>query len=165
MLSKNIENALNKQIAQEAFASFFYLSMASWCEYKGLEGAAKFLYRQSAEERDHTLKIFKYVNETGGHAIAPEIKKLPHEYKSIVDVFQLALSQEVSNTKSINNLVEMCIKEKDHSTNNFLQWYVSEQHEEEMVFKTILDKIRIIGTDGKGVYMIDKEIGNMVVNG
>lgn len=164
MLSTNIENALNKQIAQEASASYYYLAMASWCEYKGLNGAAKFLYQQSEEERAHMLKIFKYVNEAGGHAFAPEIKKLPQEYKTIVNVFELALKQEVNNTKSINNLVDSCLKAKDYSTFNFLQWYVAEQHEEEMIFKTVLDKMKIIGTDGKGIYMIDKEIGKMAEN-
>ena len=164
MLSKNIESFLNKQIAQEASASYYYLAMASWCEYKGLGGAAKFLYQQSKEERAHMLKIFKYVNEAGGHALAPEIKKLPQEYKSIVNVFELALKQEVNNTKSINALVDACLKAKDYSTANFLQWYVAEQHEEEMIFKAVLDKIKIIGIDGKGIYMIDKEIGKMAEN-
>ncbi|MBL4654421.1 MAG: ferritin [Bacteroidia bacterium] len=164
MLTKNIENLLNRQIAQEASASYYYLAMASWCECKGLGGAAKFLYKQSEEERSHMIKLFKYINEAGGHALAPEIKKLPQEFKTIVNVFELALKQEVDNTKSINNLVEACFKSKDYSTENFLQWYVAEQHEEEMVFKSILDIMKIIGTDGKGVYMIDKEIGKMAEN-
>mgnify|MGYP001613912399 FL=1 len=163
MLSKKIESALNKQIAQESFASSYYLSMASWCEFKGLEGAAGFLYRQSAEERSHMLKIFKYVNESGGHAISPEINKSPDNYKSVVEVFKLALKQEQQNTTSINQLIDLCLRDKDYSTFNFLQWYVSEQHEEEMVFKNILDKIEIIGTDGKGIYMIDKAIAKIVL--
>jgi len=167
MLSKTIESALNKQIEQEGFASYYYLGMASWCQLKGLDGAATFMYRQSEEERAHMLKLFHYINETGGHAHSPRIEKSPEKFKSIVDVFMLALRQEQANTKSINNLVELCLKEKDYSTFNFLQWYVAEQHEEEMVFKGILDKIDIIGTDGKGTYMIDKAIAklNLTVNG
>ncbi len=162
MLPKKIETALNNQINQEANASYFYLSMASWCEYEGLNGAAKFLYIQSEEERGHMLKIFRYINEAGGHAITPVIKKFPAKYKSISDVFEKSLMQEISNTKSINSLVESCLNEKDYSTFHFLQWYVAEQHEEEMTFKNILSKIEILGSDGKGIYMIDKAIGKMV---
>jgi len=161
MLSKKIETALNKQIAQEAFASYFYLSMASWCEFKGLDGSANFLYKQSEEERSHMIKLFRYVNEAGGKAIAPELTNIPSSFKSLKDVFELSLDQEKANTKSINALVESCLKEKDYSTFNFLQWYVAEQHEEEMTFKGILDKMDIVGTDGKGIYMIDKTIGKI----
>ena len=161
MLSNKIEAALNKQIAQEAFASYYYLAMASWSQLKGLDGAATFMYRQSEEERAHMLKLFHYINETGGHALSPAIKQSPMKFKSVVDVFTLALRQEQANTKSINSLCELCLKEKDYSTFNFLQWYVSEQHEEEMVFKGFLDKIDIIGTDGKGTYMIDKAIAKL----
>jgi len=161
MLSKKIESALNKQIAQEAYASYFYLSMASWCQNKGLDGAAGFLFKQSEEERAHMLKLFTYINQTGGHALAPAIKKSPDNYKSIVEVFKLSLKQEQQNTASINSLVELCWNEKDYSTFNFLQWYVAEQHEEEMVFKNILDKVDLIGTDGKGIYLIDKAIAKL----
>ena len=161
MLSIKIESALNKQIAQEAFASYYYLSMASWCQNKGLDGAATFLYKQSEEERAHMLKLFAYINETGGHALAPEVKKSPDNFKSVVDIFKLALKQEQQNTKSINTLGELCLKEKDYSTFNFLQWYVAEQHEEEMVFKNILDKVDIIGIEGKGLYLIDKAIAKL----
>ncbi|MBL4754570.1 MAG: ferritin [Flavobacteriales bacterium] len=161
MLSKTIEALLNKQIAHEAFASYYYLGMASWCQLKGLDGAATFMYRQSEEERAHMLKLFHYINETGGHAHAPPIAKSPEKFKSVLDVFMLALRQEQANTKCINGIVEICLKEKDYATFNFLQWFVSEQHEEEMVFKGILDKIDIIGMDGKGIYMIDKAIAKL----
>jgi len=161
MLSNKIEIALNNQITQEANASYFYLSMASWCEFEGLNGAAKFLYLQSEEERGHMLKIFRYVNEAGGHAVTPVIKKFPTKYKSISEVFEKSLMQEISNTKSINRLVSNCLKAEDYSTFHFLQWYVAEQHEEEMMFKNILSKIEILGSDGKGIYMIDKAIGKI----
>jgi len=161
MLSQKIENALNMQIAQEAFASYYYLSMASWCQKMGLDGSSEFLFKQSEEERVHMLKLFAYINETGGQALAPEIKKTPKSYKSLEDVFKLALKQEQQNTKSINSLVDLCLKEKDYSTFNFLQWFVAEQHEEEMVFKNILDKVDLIGTDGKGTYFIDKAISKL----
>ena len=158
MLSKQIQKALNDQIHREANASYFYLAIASWCEYRGLDGSAKFFFKQSEEERGHMLKLFHYINEAGDHAYTPLIAKNPREYKNITSIFKLALKQEMDNTRSINKVVEICLKTKDYSTFNFLQWYVAEQHEEEMVFKTILDKIKIIGVDGKGIYLIDKEI-------
>jgi ferritin len=138
--------------------------MASWCDFNGLEGCSTFLYAQSEEEREHMLKLFNYIIEAGGQALAPEIKKIPKDFKNVVNVFNLALKQEISNTKSINNLADVCLKEKDYSTFNFLQWYVAEQHEEEMLFKTILDKISIIGTEGQGLYLIDNEIAKISQN-
>lgn len=161
MISKNIEQLLNQQIAQEAYASYYYLGMASWCDFNALEGCSQFLYAQSEEERDHMLKLFNYIVEAGGHALAPSIKAIPKDFKSITNVFKSALKQEKANTRSINALVDSCLKEKDYSTFNFLQWYVAEQHEEEMLFQSILDKIKIIGTDGQGVYLIDREVAKI----
>ena len=161
MISKKIEQLLNQQIAQEAHASYYYLGMASWCDFNALEGCAQFLYAQSEEERDHMLKLFNYIVEAGGQALAPGIKQIPKEFKNITNVFKSALNQERENTRSINTLVDTCLKEKDYSTFNFLQWYVAEQHEEEMLFQSILDKIKIIGTDGQGVYLIDREVAKI----
>ena len=107
------------------------------------------------------LKLFNYIVEAGGQALAPGIKQIPKEFKSITNVFKSALNQERENTRSINYLVDTCLKEKDYSTFNFLQWYVAEQHEEEMLFQSILDKIKIIGTDGQGVYLIDREVAKI----
>ena len=144
MISKKVELLLNQQIAQEAYASYYYLGMASWCDFHALEGCSQFLYGQSEEEREHMLKLFNYIVEAGGRALAPGIKQIPKDFKDITNVFKSALNQEKANTKSINALVDTCLKEKDYSTFNFLQWYVAEQHEEEMLFQSILDKIKII---------------------
>ena len=159
MLSKKVEQALNDQIGFEAYASYYYLSMASWAEANGLEGTAKFFYAHSMEEREHMLKIFNYISGTGGHAIAPAVKKPPASYSSLKTIFDKVLKHEIAGTSSINNIIEMCLKEKDHGTANFLQWFISEQHEEEKLFRGILDKIKLMGTDGKAIYWIDKEIG------
>jgi len=159
MLSKNIEKALNKQIALEAQSSFTYLSMASWADVNGYVNSAKFLYEQSAEERAHMLRLFNYINDAGGHALAPNVTVKTHKFKSLEAMFIETLKNEQSITQAINDLVDLCLKERDHSTHNFLQWYVAEQHEEEKSFRSILDLFKIIGTDGKGLYHIDKEIG------
>lgn len=162
MLSKKIEKALNDQIALEAQSSFTYLAMASWADVNGYENSAKFLYAQSAEERDHMLKLFSYINDTGGKALAPKVDPKNENFKSLEVLFKETLKNEQTVTKSINNLVDLCFNERDHSTINFLQWYVAEQHEEEKSFRSILDLFKIIGTDGKGLYHIDKEIGNKI---
>ena len=162
MISKKVEKELNKQIAIEALASYRYLAMASWCAQAGYEGAAKFLYGHSEEERGHMLRLFNYINDAGGHALTPDIKNIPHRFKTLRLVFDSVLKHETQTTSSINSLVDFCLKEKDHSTVNFLQWYVAEQHEEERLFMSIIDKFELItGDNGKGLYWIDKELGEL----
>jgi len=165
MISKKIEKELNNQIVIEAESSFHYLAMASWCDNAGFEGAAKFLYGHSEEERQHMLKLFRYINDAGGHALSPAIGKVPHTFKNLKNVFEVVLKHEKLVTQSINNLVDICLKEKDHSTFNFIQWYVGEQHEEERLFMSVLDKFKIVGDDGKGLYWIDKELGELQIGG
>jgi ferritin len=165
MLSKKLQSALNHQIAEEAYASNYYLAMASWCDKEGLHGSANFLYTQAEQERAHMMKLFRYVNDTGGHAVAPAVKEAPQEFKNLSNVFELTLKHELVVTKLINALVETCLEEKDYSTFNFLQWYVAEQHEEERLLKNILDLIRITGTDGRGIFHIDKEVGSRFLEG
>ena len=164
MLQKTILDKLNHQINLEHFSSNLYLSMSSWCNAQGLNGAAKFLEIHSQEELSHMHKLFKYINETGSQAIIAGIEALDTQFKDIKDVFEQRYKHEQLITKSINELVDLTLKEKDYATFNFLQWYVSEQHEEEALFKGIIDKMNIIGLEGRGLFMIDKEIGNLVAN-
>jgi ferritin len=158
MLKKEIEKALNDQIATEAAASFLYLSLASWCDTKGFEGSAAFLYQQSDEERMHMLRLFHYINNAGGSAVAPEIKKQNYKINTLADACRMVYKSEIKVTESVNELVDLCTKQKDYSTLNFIQWYVSEQYEEEVLMKSIIDKIELVGDDGKGLFMIDQYI-------
>ncbi len=158
MLSKEMEKALIEQIANEAYASQYYLSMSSWLEKKGLRGSAGFMLEQSQEEREHMMRMFKYVNEAGGHAKVSALKEPPYTYKSISQIFELALEHEIHVTQAINQLVDLALNKKDYGTFNFLQWYVAEQHEEETLFTSILDIIKITGTEGRGLLLIDKEV-------
>ncbi len=158
MLSSKLQKALNQQISEEAYASHYYLDMASWCDKSGLRGSAAFLYAHAEQERQHMLKLFHYINDAGGHALIQDVKEPSHKYKSIQDVFGRMLEHEKFVTKSINGLVDICLAEKDYSTFNFLQWYVAEQHEEERLLNSILDLIRIAGVEGRGLFLIDKEI-------
>ena len=159
-MNKRVELALNDQIKMEASSSQFYLAMASWAETQGLNGTAQFMYLHSDEERFHMLKLVKFVNERGGTAIIPGLENPPAEFSSLSNVFSLLLEHELQVTESINNLVDVCLQEKDYTTHNFVQWYVSEQLEEEALARTILDKVTMIGEDKAGLYMLDRDLEN-----
>lgn len=163
MLSKAIEEALNNQIKIEAESSQIYLAMACWAEVKGLEGVANFMYAQSDEEREHMLKLVKFVNERGGHAKISELSEPHVTFKSFKEMFEKLFEHEVFVSQSINELVHIALQEKDYATHNFLQWYVAEQIEEEAVARTILDKINLIGDDKGGLYLFDRDIENLTV--
>tara|TARA_B100001287_G_scaffold275789_1_gene284443 strand:+ start:1893 stop:2399 length:507 start_codon:yes stop_codon:yes gene_type:complete len=158
MLKSVIEKALNKQIELEASSSQFYLSMASWAETQGFGGTSSFLYQHSDEERMHMLKLVKFINERGGSAIIPALIKPPSEFKSLKHVFESLLEHELNVTESINNIVGLCLDEKDFTTHNFMQWYVAEQLEEEALARTIIDKLNMIGSDKGGLYLFDRDL-------
>jgi ferritin len=161
MLPKKIEAALNAQIEIEASSSQAYLAMASWAETNGLMGTSAFLYKHSDEERIHMLKLIKFVNDRGGKAVIPALKQPQKEYKSITDIFQTLLDHETHVTASINKVVDLCLKEKDYTTHNFMQWYVSEQIEEETLARTMIDKLNMIGGDKGGLYLFDRDLLGM----
>ena len=165
MLSEAMVSQLNDQINLEFYSSNLYLQMSAWCEYKGYEGSAKFLKLHADEEMQHMQRLFTYVNETGNLAKLGSIAAPPTEFESLTNVFQTTLEHEMQITKAINGLAHTAFSEHDYSTFNFLQWYVAEQHEEEKLFKSILDKIEIIGEDGRGLYFIDKELGDLAKDG
>jgi ferritin len=158
MLSAKVTGALNKQIELEAASSQYYLSMASWAETQGLNGVSGFLYKHSDEERMHMLKLIRFVNERGGHGLVPALKQPASSFKSVKFVFEEILKHEIKVTEEINNLVEITLKEKDYTTHNFLQWYVSEQIEEEALARQIVDKLKLIGDDKSGLYFFDRDL-------
>ena len=161
MLSPQLSKSLNKQIELEGFSSQYYLSMASWAETQGLNGVSAFLYHHSDEERLHMLKLIKFVNERGGHGVVPTLKQPPVTFKSVKSVFEEILKHEMSVTADINKLVDATLKEKDYTTHNFLQWYVSEQIEEEALARQIVDKLKLIGDDKGGLYFFDRDLETM----
>ena len=162
MLSPNIEAALNKQVVIEAESSQVYLAMASWAENQGLEGVSQFMYAHSDEERMHMLKLVKFINERGGHAIISTLAAPPVSFGSFKEMFQELFNHEVAVSASINDLVDISLQEKDYATHNFLQWYVSEQIEEEALARNILDKISLIGDDKSGFYLFDNDIKQLI---
>ena len=165
MLSQNMIDKLNDQINLEFYSSNLYLQMSAWCEYKGFEGSAAFLKQHADEEMQHMQRLFTYVNETGNLAKLGAIDAPPTEFESLTNVFETTLEHEMHITRAINELAHTAFSEHDYSTFNFLQWYVAEQHEEEKTFKSILDKITIIGEDGRGLYFINKELGDLAKGG
>lgn len=163
MLKEKIEKALNNQIKIEAESSQIYLAMASWAETEGLGGTAQFLYKHSDEERMHMLKLVQYVNERGGKALIPQLSQPEKEYQSLSNLFQTLLDHEIMVSGEINNLVDICLSEKDYTTHNFMQWYVAEQIEEEALARTIMDKLNMIGQDKGGLYLFDRDIEGISV--
>ena len=161
MLSDTLTKALNQQINLEFYSSNLYLQMSSWCINHGLDGCAKFFREHADEEKMHMQKLFDYVNETGSYAVIGRIQNAKSEFGSVVEIFEETYAHEQHITRQINELVSIAFKESDFSTFNFLQWYVAEQHEEEQLFKAILDKVELIGTEGNGLFFIDKEIETM----
>ncbi|MBO6211532.1 ferritin [Algoriella xinjiangensis] len=158
MIKDTVLNALNKQIKLEGDSSQLYLAMASWAEVKGLEGTANFLYAHADEERMHMLKLIKFINERGGKAFVPQIEEPKQDFSTLKDVFTAILNHECFVSDSINDIVGLTLEQKDYATHNFMQWYVSEQIEEEKLARNVLDKLEMIGSDKGGLYLFDRDI-------
>ncbi len=156
-LNKKVEKVLNEQINMEFWSAYMYLSMSSYLEDKGLSGFANWLKVQYHEENEHAMKLFNYVIERDGRVLLDPIKKVPHEWDGILDLFEKVYEHEQFITKMINNCMTTAIAEQDHATASILQWFVDEQVEEESNCRDILDKLRIIGGDGQGLYMMNEE--------
>ncbi len=164
MLSQTMEKALNEQVNWELYSSYFYLSMSSYFESISLAGCANWMRVQAQEELFHAMKIYDYINERGGRAILAAIAQPPSEWKEPLNVFEEVLSHEQKVTSLINNLVNLALDERDHATNNFLQWFVAEQVEEEASASAVLEKFRLIGSDKSGLFSIDLELAKRVFN-
>ena len=152
---------LNKQINLEFYSSNLYLQMSAWCEDQGFDGAAEFMRKHALEEMDHMNRLFTYVSETGAMPILGAIDAPPHEFESLADVFEKTYEHECQITEHINALAHKAFTSQDYSTFNFLQWYVAEQHEEETLFKSVLDKINLVGHDGHALFFVDKDLAAM----
>jgi len=161
MIIKKVEKAINEQIKREEHSSRIYLSMASWAERSGYPGAANWLYVQTEEEHIHMLKLVHYLNDRGGIAVIPAQDAPEAKFISLPDVFQQVLKHEEYISASINDLYATCTREKDFTTANYLQWYITEQIEEESTVRNILDQIKLAGNDKGGQFMMDKEFATM----
>jgi ferritin len=159
MLSPKIEDALNSQINAELYSSYLYLSMSAYCDSQNLAGMANWMRIQAQEEHTHAMKFFDFVNERDGRVLLTQIEAPKTEWTSPLNVFEETLAHEQKVTGLINGLVDLSLEEKDHASNTFLQWFVTEQVEEEATAKTILDKLKLIGDNPVALYMLDGELG------
>ena len=159
MVSKEMIKKLNDQINVEFFSSNFYLQASAWCENKSLDGCTAFFKDHAAEEMQHMQKFFDFVNETGNLALIGALDAPPTDFKSVKDLFKRALKHEKFVTGKIQDLAAFAMSKKDFLTYNFLQWFISEQLEEENLFQSVVDKIEMVGDSGSEFYHLDKEIG------
>ncbi|AGW13532.1 ferritin [Megalodesulfovibrio gigas] len=158
MLSPKMNDTLNEQVKWELYSSYLYLGMAAWCSQKGLPGFASWMRMQAQEELFHALKFYDYILERGGATTLFAIDAPTQEWETPLAVFEYALNHEYSVTKRINDLMDVAHAERDHACAIFLQWFVTEQVEEEDSFNDILAKLRLIGGQGEGLFMMDKEL-------
>ncbi|OSY86963.1 ferritin [Tenacibaculum holothuriorum] len=156
ILDVEVVDLLNHQIMMEQKASSKYLAMASWCDQRELRNSATYFYNQAEEERTHMMKIFKFVNDNGGSALSPTVAEVPHEYESLRAVFEASLDAEIEVTKAIHNVFKTARKTSDFTSEIFLQWFVTEQAEEEEKVRDILDMIDLM--DDMPLKMIDERI-------
>lgn len=160
MASKKIIDALNNHLNEELYSSYLYLSMAAYCEGKNLNGFAHWFKLQSQEEYGHGMRFYGFINQLGGKVALKAIKAPKTTWKSLNEIFKETLKHEQDITGLINKLVGLAMQEKDYATNNFLQWFVNEQVEEEATVEGILDKLDLIGDAKSGLFMLDRELGS-----
>jgi ferritin len=159
MLPKKVEAILNVQIKKEDYSSQLYLAMASWAANQGFEGVSNWLYAQAEEERLHMLKLVKYINERDGTAEIPSIDTPPSDFGNVNELFDKVLAHEQFISGSIHEIVAVCMTENDFTTQNWVQWFVNEQIEEEASVRAIIDKLRLLGNNN--LYMFDRDIMSM----
>lgn len=159
MLTQKLQDALNEQINKEFFAEYLYLSMSAYLESIEMEGFANYFNIQAQEEHFHAMKMFNFVHDKGGRVILKSLNEPKSEFTSVTDVIEESLAQEKFVTRSINDLMDIAIKENDHSVKSFLEWYVDEQVEEESTISKLLAKLRLINGEGLGLLTLDSQMG------
>ncbi|UTF50412.1 ferritin [Desulfomicrobium sp. ZS1] len=162
MISPKIEKALNEQINAEMFSAYLYLAMVAYFQDKNLSGFANWMTVQNQEETFHAMKFFRYVSERGGRVTLGAIEKPQFEWESPLAAMEAAQKHEAYITGRINSLVDLAIKEKDHATASFLGWFVDEQVEEEDSVNEVVQKLRLLGSDGGGLFMMDRDMATRV---
>jgi ferritin len=158
MIKEIITKALNKQLSEELYSSYLYLQMAAFFEGEQLNGFAAWMRVQSEEEYGHGMKLYNYILQVDSKVNLKKIDAPGEPWKSALDVFNATYKHEKEITKSIDEIAGIALSEKDYATFNFLQWFISEQVEEESTALRILDKIKLIGDNKTGLFFIDREL-------
>ncbi|EDW6064617.1 non-heme ferritin [Salmonella enterica subsp. enterica serovar Oslo] len=161
MLKPDMIRYLNDQMNLELYSSLLYQQMSAWCSFQGFEGAAGFLRRHAQEEMSHMQRLFAYLTDTGSQPLLSAVEAPTADFASLDALFKKTFEHEKLITQKINALVHAALTSQDYPTFNFLQWYVAEQHEEEKLFKSILDKLAMVGNSGQALYLIDKELTSL----
>ncbi len=161
-MDSKIESAFNEQLNAELFSSYLYLSMAAYFGSQNLKGMALWMRMQAQEENMHGMKFFDFINERGGKVTLAKIKEPKTEWSSPLDVFEDTCAHESKVTGLINGLVDLSLSEKDHAANGFLQWFVTEQVEEEAAAQEIRGKLKLVSDNPVAIFMIDQELGQRV---
>lgn len=160
MVSKKLETAINEQINAEFWSAYLYLSMSVHFANEGLPGFANWFKVQFQEEQDHAMKLINYLISKGNKVKLKPIEEVDTKWDSLLAAFDDTLEHEKVVTGMINNLVSIARSENDYATENILQWFVSEQVEEEETAQEMIDSLKLIGDNGFGIYTMDKELGD-----
>lgn len=164
MLKKPMESAINEQINKEMYSAYLYMAMSAYADENGLKGIAHWFMVQFHEEMVHAMKLYEYVQDQGNTLSLDAIEKPSGTFTTALSLFEAALAHEQYITKSINDLMELALNEKDHASKTFLEWYVTEQVEEEKNVNDIIQTLRMIGDNTAALYLYDKELSARTVN-
>ncbi len=159
MLTKTIQDAINDQINKELYSAYLYLAMSAHCETNSLPGTAHWMRVQYQEETSHAMKFFDYVNDRGGQVVLKAIDQPPAKFKSALEIFQQVVEHERRVTESIHKLYALAVKENDYASQVLLQWFVTEQVEEEKSAGLIAEQFKMIGESKPSLIMLDRQLG------
>ena len=165
MLTEKMQKALNGQLNAELYSSYLYLSMNAYFKSVNLDGFANWMYYQAQEELEHSMKFYDFIIQRGGNVQLQQIEAPPSEWSSPLAVFEATFEHEQKVTGLINDLVDVAHEERDHATNIFLQWFVSEQVEEEENVGGVLEQLKLMGDAKGGLFMIDRELAKRSPSG
>jgi ferritin len=159
MMNARVQDAFNQQINAELFSEYLYLSMAAYFESESLKGMANWMRIQAGEEHNHAMKFYHFILDRGGKVTLTQIDAPKTNWSSPLEIFEGAYAHELKISGLINNLANLTIDEKDHAAHQFLEWFVTEQVEEESAAQMIVDQLKLVGENGVAIYMIDQELG------
>ena len=160
MLTNKVEKAMNDQLAVELESAYAYLAMSAYCEQESLPGSASWLRHQASEELGHAMRFYTFISDRDGRVHLRALPEPRAKYSSLLDVFERALEQERSVSRSISDLYSLVVNEKDYAAQAWLDWFATEQVEEEKSVGHIVDSLRRIGNRGDLLFLLDKELGD-----
>lgn len=158
MITKKMEKVLNGQINKEFYSAYLYLAMSAYCNKLNMPGAEHWFRMQYDEEVIHMTKMFDYVMQHGGDVRLLQIDEPPHDFGTVLEAFEASLKHEQFVTQSINDLLDVAVEEKDHATQVFLQWFITEQVEEEANVQEIVQRLKLAGDNGGALMMLDDKL-------